>query len=278
MRPTTAIIVLLTLAYSSASAQFYYKDVLSTQETGARQQAYKNNHVHKVTVRNFNADGSENTDFTCTQEVSPDRVLTLTSSSSTGQSFLTSWYDGSSRLVRSLDSGAYAVTTTTYTYTPTGSLQSIRNESHTNNDTVHYSTTEVHTWQFSASGHPVSMTVLKNGADTTFVTVKTDAKGHVTDEQTYRQGVLEHYYYYYDDAGHLTDIVRYNIQKERMIPDYMFEYSDSGLLDQMTIVQVLDANYLVWRYEYADSGLRTKELCYDRSKELVGSIRYEYAQ
>jgi hypothetical protein len=122
------------------------------------------------------------------------------------------------------------------------------------------------------------MTVLKNGTDTTFVTVKSDAEGHVTDEQTYRQGVLEHYYYYYDDAGHLTDIVRYNIQKGRMIPDYMFEYSDAGLLDQMTIVQVLDANYLVWRYEYADSGLRTKELCYDRSKELVGSIRYEYVQ
>ncbi|HTJ13051.1 MAG TPA: hypothetical protein VL547_13535 [Dinghuibacter sp.] len=278
MRPTTAIVVLLTLASYRASAQFYYKDIVSAQETSGRQQVYKDNHVRKVTVRNFNADGSEVTDFTCTQEVSADRVVTLSNSSSTGQSFLTSWYDGASRLVRSVDSSVSAVTTTVYTYTPAGGLSTVFSESHTNNDTVHYSNNEAHTWQYDAAGHIVGMLGLRNGSDSTFVTVKTDAQGRVTDEQTYRAGVLEHYYYYYDDAGHLTDIVRYNLQKDRMIPDYMFEYNPSGQLDQMTIVQVLDGNYLVWRYEYEASGLRTRELCYDRTKELVGSIRYEYAR
>lgn len=277
MRPTTAIVVLLTLASLPASAQFYYKDVVSSLETGARQKVYVDNHVRKVTIRNFNADGSEVSDFSCTQDVTADRVFTSSNSSSTGQSYLTSWYDGSSRLVRSIDSSVNAVTTTVYTYTANG-LSSISSESHTNNDTVHYSNTEVHTWQYDASGHVTGMLGLRNGSDSTFVTLKTDAQGRVTDEQTYRAGVLQHYYYYYDDAGHLTDIVRYNMQKERMIPDYMFEYNPAGQLDQMTIVQVLDGNYLIWRYEYDASSLRTKELCYDRTKQLVGSITYDYAK
>lgn len=283
MRPTTAITLLLTLACRCASAQFYYKDVLSTQETGAKQQVYKTNHVRKVTVRNYNPDGSENKDFVCEQTLNPSftSVATLTGSSATGQSLLTSYFDDSTRLIRSVDSSATSATITVYTYTSTGSLLSIRSDSHTTNDTVHYNnkTVEVHTWQYGPSGQPAAMLSIKNGSDTTWVTLKTDDQGNVTDELSYHQGgVLQHYYYYYDDTRHLTDIVRFNTQLQRMVPDYMFEYSPSGSLDQMTIVQVLDNNYLIWRYEYDDNGLRVKELCYDRSKELVGSIGYEYAR
>lgn len=284
MRPITAITLFLTLSTQCVCAQFYYKDILSTQETSARQLTYKNNRIHKVTVRNYNPDGTENKDFVCEQDLNPSwtSTATLTGSASTGKSVLTSFFDDSSRLVRSVDSSTDAVTTTNYTYTPTGSLLSIRSDSRgASTDTVHarYASLESHTWEYSPTGQPTGMLSIKNGVDTTWVSIKTDAQGNVTDELTYRQGsALQHYYYYYDESHHLTDIVRYNPQLQRMVPDYMFEYDEAGKMDQMMIVQALDNNYLVWRYQYDNNGLRMKELCYDKSKELLGSIGYDYVR
>jgi hypothetical protein len=278
MKSITALALLLALC-QCAPAQFFYKDILSTLEPGVKQQVFKATHVLKVTVHNFNPDGTENKDFVCEQTLGPTyhTLETLTSSQATGKSFLTSTFDDSSRLIRSLDSDANAITTTVYAYGPSGNLTSIHVESRANNDTVRYISSEVHLWQYNAAGHPFYMVKIKDGTDTTFVQLKTDDQGNVTDELSYRQGSpLEHYYYYYDDAHHLTDIVRYNTQKQRMMPDYMFEYDGDGRLAQTTTVQVLDNDYLIWRYEYDSNGLRTKELCYDKSKEPQGSIQYEY--
>jgi hypothetical protein len=279
-----AITLVFVLASTRTTAQFYYKDILSTQETGTRQQLYKTNQVRKVKVRNYNPDGSENKDFVCEQSLDPSfsSLVTVTAAASTASSTLTSFFDASTRLVRSVDSSADAVTTTTYTYGPTGKLLSIRSEGRgALSDTAHHGPTsvEVHNWEYGATGQPTGMLDIKNGTDTTWVSIKTDAQGTVTDELTYRQGSpQQHYYYYYDDAHHLTDIVRYNAQLERMVPDYMFEYDETGKVDQMLINQLLDNNYLVWRYQYDASGLRAKELCYDKSKQLLGSIGYEYTR
>lgn len=284
MRPLQAILLVFTLVSTRLSAQFYYKDILSTQETGARQQLYKTNQVRKVTVRNYNPDGTTVENFVCEQTLDPSfaSLATFTSSTSTAPSTLTSFFDASSRLVRSIDSSADAVTTTTYTYAASGVLASIRSESHSAlTDTAHHVpvSIETHNWEYSPAGQPTGMLDIKNSTDTTWVSIKTDAQGNVTDELTYRAGSpSQHYYYYYDDAHHLTDIVRYNPQRERMVPDYMFAYDETGHLEQMMIVQANDANYLIWKYQYDTKGLRVKELCYDRSKQLLGSIGYEYTR
>ncbi|TDW96338.1 hypothetical protein [Dinghuibacter silviterrae] len=283
MRPLKAITLVFILVSTRLSAQFYYKDILSTQETGSRQQLYRTNHVRKVTVRNYNPDGSEVKDFVCQQDIDPSfaSMVTLTSAASTAPSTLTSFFGDGLRLARSTDSSADAVTTTLYTYSPSGNLLSIRSESRgALSDTVHHSSSvEVHNWEYSPTGQPTGMLDIKNGTDTTWVSIKTDDQGTVTDELTYRAGSpQQHYFYYYDDAHHLTDIVRYNAQLQRMVPDYMFEYDETGKLDQMMIVQMTDNNYLVWRYQYDANGLRDKELCYDKTKQLLGSIGYEYTR
>lgn len=35
-------------------------------------------------------------------------------------------------------------------------------------------------------------------------------------------------------------------------------------------------DYLIWKYEYNDKGLRIRELCYNKQKQLPGRIEYQY--
>jgi hypothetical protein len=44
----------------------------------------------------------------------------------------------------------------------------------------------------------------------------------------------------------------------------------------MIAVQQGGSDYLTWRYEYAENGLKTRELCLNKQKSLVGKIEYQY--
>jgi hypothetical protein len=46
----------------------------------------------------------------------------------------------------------------------------------------------------------------------------------------------------------------------------------------MTQISLSASNYLIWKYEYNDKGLKTKEIAYAKEKRLVGSIVYTYEQ
>jgi YD repeat-containing protein len=285
MRAATAskwipILLIMSLGQLSAFAQYYYKDILGAKESSAKQERFKETKVRKVVVHSYAADGTEDTDFVCNQSLSADytRMETVTNAPSIGNSMLTSYYDASSHLVRSVDSNATAATTMQYVYDASGNLLSVTSLSNANNPDSGWTTSkEEHLWQYSASGQPTAMLKIKDGRDTTFVRLQVDAQGNVSDEITSRKGSQEeHYFYYYDDAHHLTDIVRYNRMLQRMLPDYMFEYDDAGRLVQMTVIQAINSNYSIWRYKYDDNGLRSKEICYDNTKQPVGSIGYSY--
>jgi hypothetical protein len=269
--------------FQAVSAQYYYKDILSIRQSVQQQQSYSKNRVREVLIQSFDPDGTENKDFFCRQSVSGDytRLETQSGSAATGGSTLTTVFspDPDHRILRSEDSSRDAVTTTLYTYGPgpAGNVSSISSTSRTT-DTSHYSIGEEHIWQYTAAGRPDHMLRIKDGKDTTFVRFQADAQGNVTDETAIRRGAAtEHYYYYYNDNHQLTDIVRYNPKMGQMLPDYIFEYdSASGNISKMTVVQAINSSYLVWYYEYNPDGLRVKEFCYDKSKQLIGTIGYTY--
>ncbi|MBS1656331.1 MAG: hypothetical protein JSU05_15870, partial [Bacteroidetes bacterium] len=76
----------------------------------------------------------------------------------------------------------------------------------------------------------------------------------------------------------LTDIVRYNEKLKKLLPDYMFEYSDAGqVIQKITVPANRAAGYLIWRYQYNNNGLKTKEACFDKDKQLTGKIEYVYS-
>ena len=57
--------------------------------------------------------------------------------------------------------------------------------------------------------------------------------------------------------------------------DNIFEYNDPGGISQRILVQS-GSDYLIRKYEYNDKGLRIRELCYNKQKQLPGRIEYPY--
>jgi hypothetical protein len=119
---------------------------------------------------------------------------------------------------------------------------------------------------------------IKNRRDTSYVNFKLDENGNVIEEQETRKGVKsDPVYYYYDANNRLTDIVRFNKKANRLLPEYMFEYSPSGQLVQKITVPANSDNYLIWRFQYSNQGLKTKEIIYNKLKKLTGKIEYQYS-
>jgi uncharacterized protein RhaS with RHS repeats len=141
----------------------------------------------------------------------------------------------------------------------------------------HLKETEQHLWQYDAQGRPSGMLKIKNGSDTTFVRFTTDEKGNIAEEHSSRKNIqLPTVYYYYDAAHHLTDIVRYNLKAQKLLPDYIFEYDENNRLISMLIVPEGTSDYMKWLYGYNDKGLKIKEACFSKQKQLLGRIEYQY--
>ena len=121
------------------------------------------------------------------------------------------------------------------------------------------------------------MLKIKNGTDTTVITFKYDDAGNVGEETWMKNNrVIETYYYYYNAKKQLTDVVRFSRKAKAMLPDYMFEYDTKGHITQMTQTQKGSANYLVWKYQYNEDGMKEKEVVYNKQKEMLGRIEYKY--
>ena len=57
----------------------------------------------------------------------------------------------------------------------------------------------------------------------------------------------------------------------------MFEYSPANQVIQKITVPSNSDNYLIWRYQYNGQGLKTKEVIYNKQKQLTGKIEYAYS-
>ena len=57
----------------------------------------------------------------------------------------------------------------------------------------------------------------------------------------------------------------------------MYEYDSLGKIKKMIQVLAGGSNYNSWIYYYnTTSQLKEKEVCYDKQKQLLGSIEYLY--
>src|SRR5690606_25747206 len=138
--------------------------------------------------------------------------------------------------------------------------------------------TESHYWQYGTDGKPEKMIRIKNNSDTSHYHFKKDENGNIIEEESIRLGVNgEKVYYYYDDQNRMSDIVRYNDRLGKLIPDQMVTWNHNGTLMEIVTVQDGGIAYLTRRYTYDTRLLKQKELCYNKQKQLVDSLEYEYA-
>lgn len=268
--------VLLTFLASPAFSQYYYKDILGVREASELTAVYRANQVKSVLVKTYDAGNVRIPDLQIQQQFSPATgiLTTISQSPESSASVLRSYFDQQGRLIRSADSSAMAVFNSVYNYRPNGQLASIKITS--TDSTRDYIETEDHIWQYNGD-RIRGMLKIKNRVDTTFVSFKIDEQNNVTEEQETRKGIkLEPVYYYYDDNNRLTDIVRYNKKAGRLIPEYLFEYSDANRIIQKITVPPNSSEYIIWRYQFDERGLKTREAIYNKLKQLTGRIEYEY--
>jgi YD repeat-containing protein len=270
--------LLLILLTGAVDAQYYYKDIIATRQNIAKWQAYKSARVRSVRLSSFEADGQPTEGFQIDQTVNPDLSGMTTHSKTSGatETWTFATYSPQGLLTGITDTSDTYQSVSAYQYDDHGRLVSITNTS-TETDN-HVKAVETHLWQYGAANdQPTGMLKIMNGADTTSVRFIPDDKGNIGEERATRNGeALPIIYYYYDDNNRLTDIVRYNVKAGRLLPDNIFAYGDQGILTSMLAVQEGAASYQKWIYDYDDKGLRTKESCYSKQRELLGRIEYQY--
>ncbi|RFM28698.1 hypothetical protein [Deminuibacter soli] len=256
-------------------AQYYYNDILAATQTNMQYRVLKANHIQKVSARSLENDNAVAAGFELNQQISRDagKITTRTDYPSAGHSLTVSWYQDN-HLVKTEDSSARVLTTTTYTYTPQYQVNTITIV--TLDTFMHSQSSEIHRWEYR-DNQPVRMLKIKDGNDTTVVEFIADEQGNVAEEHWNRKGhTIETYYYYYNNNHQLTDIVRYNARVKKLLPDYLFQYDTAGRISQMTQISMGNTNYMIWYYLFDDTGLKQQELCYNKKKELIGKIEYSY--
>lgn len=274
MKKILSALLLLSLM-QPVSAQYYYKDLVTTGQTSQQFSLYSQRAVKKVDLVSFNGSSSETAGFTAEQIVDSRgrRITTITRTTVIGDAYLIASFDAAGRLSATSDSAQNATNTTLYTYDEGGRLVTIS----TSNSSDNISTAESHQYTYDANGKPASMLRVRNNSDTTKVQFILDEQGNVGEEKVTRSNLpASTVYYYYDARNRLTDIVRYNAQAKRLLPDYMFEYNDNGQLKKMVIIPEGTNEYQNWYYQYNENGLKRMELCYDKTQRLLGKVVYEY--
>jgi YD repeat-containing protein len=259
------------------SAQYYYKDILSNKQLVADMDIYKEHKIKTIEVNSFEADQSPSKGFFCEKKISKDyrKMETRTRSFVTNKSILTTSFDSKGLVIKSVDSTDVNSSTSDYTYDNNGNLSSIVSYSRSNDDDFTTSLNEVRQYSYNDKGQLEKMVRIKNQKDTTEIDFTIDEKGNIT-EETEVAVYGNHYYYYYDAQNRLTDIVRYNIVKQRPVPDFMFEYNSNNQIEKMIATQEgVNANYFVWKYLYDDK-LRIKEKCFSKEGDLLGYFEYQY--
>jgi YD repeat-containing protein len=268
----------LILLTGVANAQYYYKDIIATRQNIAQWQAYKAARVKSVRLGSFEADGQPTEGFLIDQAVSSDYSGMTTHSKTNGatETWTFATYSPQGLLTGITDTSDTYQSVSTYQYDDRGRLLSITNTSTETDNQI--KAVETHVWQYAAgSDQPTGMWKVMNGIDTTYIRFVADDKGNIGEEHALRNKVpLPTIYYYYDDGNRLTDIVRYNQKAGRLLPDNIFEYGAEGRLASLLAVQEGASSYQKWIYAYDDKGLKTKESCFTKQRELVGHVEYQY--
>jgi hypothetical protein len=278
MKNILSTVITLIIAFSS-KAQYYYKDIIGVDDINQTIRLYKDNKVKSVTATGFDAEGRRSSEFSENRKFSaPGNLLLISTRNNVVDA--TSYYrfDKNGLLTSVSDTINAVSTVTTYSYNGPD-LTTIKTLSR-DKDTVYLD--EQHVWIYN-NGKPGKMYRVLDGRDTTEIRFSLDERGNVADEQTFRHGNPgEKIYYYYDDNNRLTDIVRFNTKARKLIPDFMFEYTDKNQVRQkLATVNAINVAYLLWTYVYNEQGLKIKEgsfqkKTFEEQKEMLGKIEYSY--
>ena len=266
----------MTLIIPSANAQYYYKDILNTQKINKEFSELKKAGIKLINLKSFEDNNEPSEGFFAEKKINK----TFTQSEMISRSYITEEtliitdYDKEGRITKTTTSTPTITNTLEYTYNPEGYLKQITTSSFDDRDSGIIK--ESREYQYS-EGLPEKMIAKRNGSLIFTIHFIKDESGNIIEENESGKTGDKKYYFYYDSQNRLTDIVRFNATAGRLLPDYMFEYDDAGILpSRMTTIEAGGSNYFIWRYAYTANHLPEIEKCYSKEKRLLGTIEYEY--
>jgi hypothetical protein len=283
-------LAIFSLVTAELHAQYYYNDIIGTKEINTKMKAYLATKVKSVTAAGYDHRGVKTTDFNEWQDVQENgSVLKITTRNGQNVTRLYFQFDEKTRLVNARDSSKDIQTNTIYAYDADDNLVKLKT---TMTDALN-EFNQVKEKQFQyAEGKPVKMLLIQNGSDSIEYKFTLDENKNVKDEMMYHRGgsksdiyysyEQQKVYYFYDEKNRLTDITKYNVRLDRLLPEFMFEYDDSNrVIQKITVLSNIRydtkaPDYLIWRYGFNEKGLKTKEVLYSKAKELKGKIEYGY--
>jgi hypothetical protein len=269
------LLLTLLFVFFNCKAQYYYNDVVDLKASKNIYLTLKKNNIQGVSAISVESDNTPTTGFVYSKilENNASLVITHTELESAGISDEFDTYVND-QLVKSSDSTDSVLTTVEYTYDSTGNILLVQTQ--TDDTTMNVHSKELHKWFYNGNFLD-SMIKIKDGTDTTFVHFKRDEHNNIAEELWLKKKrIIEHYYYYYNEKHQLTDIVRYNVKAQQMLPDFLFEYNEQGMISQLTQVPQGSSDYVVWQYVYDDRGLKIKDVLFNKHRELMGTVTYTY--
>ena len=268
--------LLISFIAHTAYSQHYYNDLVMTNEIAKKRAIYVANKVKSVKMTSFDNNNQPIEGFGSSQDISNNfaTITTETLTSLSGKDEITHSFNDKGQLIQSIDTTEGNKVVIQYTYDANNLITGIVNMSFSPGG---YSTREQHLWFYNKAGKPEKMLKIKNNSDTTIVNFKLDENGNVGEERSVHDGTEQPVvYYYYDDKSRLTDVVRFNNRAKRLLPDYIFEYDETGRLAMMLVTTGGGADYQKWYYRYDEKGLKQKDECFGKNKMLIGKIEYKY--
>ncbi len=270
-----------TFCILNSEAQYYYTDLLGVKQLEQRQAIYKKTAIRRAEGMGILPNGSKQNDFSEVLTVSNTGDTTTLVRIQGGNKTQSRWiFDGNGRLLSQWDEAAGLISRTHYQYDASNNISQLEN--YVSDSLNAFSQKEIHRWSYNKTGMPNGMwriVIKEDGSqDTTEHRIIFDSSGYVAEERAYRKGrETDMIYYYYEERGLLTDIVRYNEKWKRLLPDQLFEYNESGaVIQRMQLTGSRDVSYLIWRYEYSTEGLMIEEALFNNKKQHTGSIRFNY--
>lgn len=274
MKKSVSLLTFILVFYF-ANAQVYYNDVIDLKASNKMYATLLKNNVQEITATSMESDNTPTEGFAYSKVLKNHGAIVITHTAlETGG--VSDDYDTYTNglISKSQDVADSVSTIVEYTYDNEGKILSVKTQ--TDDTTMDTHSTELHQW-FYTGAVPDSMLRIKNGGDTTVVRFKKDENKNVIEELWFKkERLIERYFYYYNDKNLLTDIVRYNRKAQQMLPDYLFEYNDDGTISQLTQIPQGSSEYVIWQYVYDERGLKTKDVLFDKHKQLLGTINYTY--
>ncbi len=270
-----SLLFCILLIGNSLWGQFYLNDIIGLKISQEKYHLMRKNKVKKISANSLEADGSTTKGFILNQELQLDgkKMITTIANSASPVEKITNIYE-LSKLKRTLVHKSSIETTTDYGYDERGFLNKIIS---TTVDSVRKNpVTETHIWYYQPNGTPARMIKFGNGMDTVNIEFLIDSSGNIIEEYWFKKGKkIETYYYYYSN-NQLTDVVRFNIKANRLIPDYVYEYNQQNQLINMIQISFNGSAVVHWTYSYHSNGLKETETARDKAKNIIAKIIYSF--